>query len=236
MNTHSNRTNFRLACALLLSLLIHINFLFWVTSYKLSSVNILLDSTRFAFIAKIQTVRNAVYQESVADDGHSSLVAESITHNMSHDESLLFNPAQKSVQKSSIVNHTKESQIIVPVEAPIDSNKIMLPRASSYLESARLDQPPMPLNIIEPEYPDSVGMQQGSVELRILINEHGLVDDVSVVRSFPPQLFDRSAIMAFSKAIFAPGKYLGIPVKSQISVEIEFTPYNRGGNVSDRGY
>jgi periplasmic protein TonB len=41
---------------------------------------------------------------------------------------------------------------------------------------------------------------------------------------------------AFGKALFSPGKILGVAVKSQITVEVEFMPINRGATVSGRTY
>lgn len=95
-----------------------------------------------------------------------------------------------------------------------------------------LDPPPRPLHDIEPEYPTQRGLREGVVVLRLLINEKGLVDDVTVIRSLPPGMFDTSAITAFGNARFSPGMFLGLPVKSQMTVEVEFMPTNRGPAVS----
>ena len=111
-----------------------------------------------------------------------------------------------------------------------------LPPAPDYLFAAKLDPAPEPLGDIEPEYPEEGASRSGSVVLRILIGEKGQVDNVAVVRSSPPGVFDQSAVLAFSKARFSPGKVLGIAVKSQITIEVQFTPLNRGAKVSGRAY
>lgn len=108
--------------------------------------------------------------------------------------------------------------------------------APNYMDSGKLDPPPLPLHDIEPEYPASLGLQEGVVVLRLLINEQGDVDNVAVVRAFPPELFNASAIAAFGSAKFSPGRWLGMPVKSQVTVEVQFTPLNRGSDVSGRSY
>ena len=72
--------------------------------------------------------------------------------------------------------------------------------------------------------------------LRILVGRDGAVDEVAVVRSAPPELFDRAAATAFARARFSPGMLLGLPVKSQLTIELRFTPVNRGGNVSPQTY
>jgi protein TonB len=111
-----------------------------------------------------------------------------------------------------------------------------LPPAPDYLAVARLDPGPTPLGEIQPTYPERAGQQQGSVVLRLLINERGVVDNVAVVRSAPAGYFEEAALEAFGKALFSPGKLLGVPVKSQITIEVEFMPINRGAAVSGRTY
>ena len=111
-----------------------------------------------------------------------------------------------------------------------------LPPAPSYVKSSELDPPPAPLNEITPEYPDAAGIREGFVVLRILINEQGRIDNLAIVRSFPKGVFDSSARTAFGSATFSPGMRFGIPVKSQLTIEVHFTPESRGGDVSGRGY
>lgn len=99
-----------------------------------------------------------------------------------------------------------------------------------------LDPGPVPLADIDPVYPEAAGKRQGIVRLTLLINEEGIVDEAIVVYSRPAAMFDEAAVTAFSQARFTPGKFLGIPVKSRLTVEVEFTPINRGGAVTGRGY
>jgi len=107
---------------------------------------------------------------------------------------------------------------------------------TAYLSGARMDPGPRPLDDIEPLYPPEAGLQEGVVVLQIFINEGGTVDEVKMLRSSPKGLFEHSAIGAFAAAKFSPGMVLGIPVKSQITIEVQFTPFNRGGTVSGRSY
>ena len=116
-----------------------------------------------------------------------------------------------------------------PSESTLQSG---LPPAPGYREAKGLNPPPRPLQAIEPVYPESAGLQEGSVVLRLLISSSGDVDEVAVVRASPAGLFEESALQAFARAKFAPGYFLGIPVKSQIFIEVGYTPINRGGAVS----
>ena len=110
-----------------------------------------------------------------------------------------------------------------------------LPAAPDYFAGGTLDPGPRPLQDVDPAYPEEAKQQEGSVVLRLLISESGLVDNVAVVRAYPAGLFEQSALEAFSKAKFSPGKMLGVAVKSQITIEVMFTPINRG-KVSGRSY
>lgn len=101
-----------------------------------------------------------------------------------------------------------------------------------YRAAADLDPPPRPLEEIQPEYPAAAGLQQGTVVLRLLINSSGEVDDVTVVDASPKGLFEASAIAAFGAAKFSPGRFLGVPVASQMTIAVDYTPTNRGGAVS----
>jgi protein TonB len=111
-----------------------------------------------------------------------------------------------------------------------------LAAAPDYAFGARLDPGPRPLGDIEPDYPDPIFLRQGVVVLRVLVSETGHVDNVAVVRAEPRGVFEQAAIEAFSKARFSPGLAAGTPVKSQITVEVQFVPINRGGRVSGKTY
>jgi protein TonB len=110
-----------------------------------------------------------------------------------------------------------------------------LAAAPDYALGATLNPGPRPLDEIEPDYPD-VHLREGVVVLRLLIGATGHVDDVAVVRSAPEGVFEQAALDAFGKARFAPGLAGGTPVKSQITVEVQFMPINRGARISGRTY
>jgi TonB family protein len=124
----------------------------------------------------------------------------------------------------------------VPVVAAVAAADTALAPAPDYLFGAPLDPGPRPLGDIEPEYPESANLQEGTVVLRLLISETGIVDDVAVVRADPKGVFDDAALEAFRKARFSPGMVLSTPVKSQITVEVHFLPINRGARISGRTY
>jgi protein TonB len=146
-------------------------------------------------------------------------------------------PASTQAERSAPAPHRAAS---VADRAPGDPAPAMasaaLPAAPDYLSGPGLDPGPRPLGEIEPEYPESAHLQEGMVVLRILISETGKVDDVAVVRAEPKGVFDAAALEAFRAAHFSPGMLLGVPVKSQITVQVDFVPINRGARISGRMY
>lgn len=122
-----------------------------------------------------------------------------------------------------------------PVASAVATRARGLPPAPDYLAAGQLDPGPTLLSEIEPEYPEAAGSLRGAVILRLLISDQGVVDDVSVVRAAPEGVFDAAAVAAFRAAIFSPGRVLGVPVKSQVTIEVAFTPLQRG-DVSTRKY
>lgn len=142
---------------------------------------------------------------------------------------------RRSVKEMAPLSPNREEK---PLSRPnlLEPASINATRPASDYRAVGLDPPPRPLSDIEPEYPLTQGLREGVVVLRLLINEKGIVDEAIVVRSFPPGVFDSSAVVAFGSAKFSPGMFLGLPVKSQLTVEVEFMPTNRGAAVSGRGY
>lgn len=124
---------------------------------------------------------------------------------------------------------------IPDIPPPIPPASTEASRFSEY-RAVGLNPPPRPLHDIDPEFPSDAGLREGLVAIRLLIDEKGIVDDVVVIRSSPRGVFEDSAIQAFRSARFSPGMFLGIPVKSQLVVEVEFMPTNRGASVSGRSY
>jgi protein TonB len=105
-----------------------------------------------------------------------------------------------------------------------------------YHQPGELDPPPRPLQDIEPVYPPEAGFQPGTVVLRLFIDETGTVDRVDVLQATPAGMFENAARTAFAAARFSPGLLAGIAVKCQLTIEVEFTPINRGSAVSGRTY
>lgn len=173
------------------------------------------DSKRFAI------------EEKLAQINETPAIAIAIANkNMQPflDQPLSLAPVNINRSVTNIANNRTQS-----------NDRNLLPPAPDYRSSIGLDPPPRPLQDIQPEYPEDGDLQVGTVVLRLLISDQGLLDDVAVVRSSPAGIFENAAVAAFRAAKFSPGKLLGTPVKSQMTVEIEFTPIH-GAAAAGRGY
>ena len=65
----------------------------------------------------------------------------------------------------------------------------------------------------------------GRVVVRILINEHGAVDETSVLEATPSGIFEEAALAATQALQFRPAQKHGRNVKSQKTIEVTFDPY-----------
>jgi protein TonB len=106
----------------------------------------------------------------------------------------------------------------------------------TYHGSLGLNPPPRPLTDIEQVVPEAAGLRGGTVVLRLFINEQGGVDKVEVLRSTPPGLFDATALEAASRARFSPGFLGGVPVKSQVTFEVNYKALGSGNEAGARTY
>jgi protein TonB len=61
--------------------------------------------------------------------------------------------------------------------------------------------------------------------LRIFINDQGTIDDVSVLESTPPGVFEEAALTATLALQFKPAIRNGRSVKSYKTIEVVFDPY-----------
>jgi protein TonB len=83
---------------------------------------------------------------------------------------------------------------------------------------ARVVTPP------RPSYPPNAvrNRQNGWVEVEFTVTEGGSVQNVRVISSDPPRVFDREAIRAVQQATFEAKLERGQPVSSTLRRRIEF--------------
>jgi TonB family protein len=84
---------------------------------------------------------------------------------------------------------------------------------------------PKPLYIPWPKYPAGIKqLPPGRVELTLLINEKGEVDDVKITRSLPLEELNRIAVEAARRIRFTPGSEGGVRKPMWIRLAIGFQP------------
>lgn len=94
--------------------------------------------------------------------------------------------------------------------------------ASRYYRTRELDVVPGIMTRTHPEFPDMARVS-GKVLIRLFIDERGTVEHVAILRAEPPNIFEASARRAFLAARFTPGMKAGVPVKSQLTLQVDYT-------------
>lgn len=96
-----------------------------------------------------------------------------------------------------------------------------------YYTSREVDVRAEPVNDVQLVYPRLAYQNRvkGRVILRILINERGGIDQVSVLESEPRGTFEEAALTATWALQFSPAKKHGRSVKSRKDIEVTFDPY-----------
>ena len=121
----------------------------------------------------------------------------------------------------------------VPQEAPASASaapptpfELGLP-LDKYYTARELDVRAEQTNEVHLVYPERAYVMRvsGKVLLRILINEHGAIDNVAIVQAAPPGAFEEAALTATRALQFKPAIKNGRNVKSQKTIEVVFDPY-----------
>ena len=92
-----------------------------------------------------------------------------------------------------------------------------------YYRPDELDKRPEITKQIEPEFPLTVNPGvRGSVIAKLFIGDNGVVEQVAILSSQPYGFFETAVIQAFDGARYTPGMRGGKPVRSQLTLAIEF--------------
>lgn len=110
-----------------------------------------------------------------------------------------------------------------PADAP-DLPSVAVMVDSTWYEARQLDAQPRAMARIEPAYPEAARRQgiEGTVKLRLRIDEFGVVREVEVEEGEPPGVFDASALEAFSQGRFVPARKDGRPVRALIYIRVRY--------------
>lgn len=104
-----------------------------------------------------------------------------------------------------------------PPEIPVPSPQVQ------YFESKELTRQAKPRGSVAFDTPDYAIMPEaGKVQIRMLINKFGIVDEAIIESSTLPEIFSEAVKRAFSRVKFDPGEIDGEAVPSQFQVEINY--------------
>lgn len=109
------------------------------------------------------------------------------------------------------------------VEAPaLPSLPVMVD--TTWYEARQLDSQPRATAPIQPRYPPAAQKRgtEGSVKLRLRVDEYGVVQEAEVEEGDPPGVFDESALAAFKAGRFVPARKDGRPVRAQIYIRVRY--------------
>jgi protein TonB len=113
-----------------------------------------------------------------------------------------------------------------PEPAPSPSPGVELPfiRDPTYYSAKQLDVYPEPLAPIRLDYPESAANARidGRLTVQLLIDEFGIVNDVSVVDAKPEGYFEEATLTVFRGARFSPAQRQGHPVKSRVVLQVKY--------------
>jgi protein TonB len=98
------------------------------------------------------------------------------------------------------------------------------PVTDAVMSAASVDEPPQPLSQVPPRWPEAARRRglSGSVTLSLLIGVDGAIQEVSVLESQPPGVFDAAATEAVRQWRFSPGQYEGRPVSVRVTQPVVF--------------
>ena len=108
--------------------------------------------------------------------------------------------------------------------SPSGGVEVPLIRDPVYYPARQLDVYPQPVVMIQPKCPDNAIAQRvnGRVQLLLLIDEFGVVNDASVADAQPAGYFEEPALLAFRAARFVPAQKQGNHVKSRVVLRVNF--------------
>lgn len=124
-----------------------------------------------------------------------------------------------------------------PAEASASLPSIDVPLIEdpTFYPALEVDIHPAALQAVQPVYPDEAAKANvvGSVILVLLLDEGGMVKDVSVEEATPPGYFEASAMAAFRHARFTPAQRGGKVVKSRMRIKVSYELTEKGQNKLD---
>jgi len=158
-----------------------------------------------------------------ADTADGNAAAPEVTPVPEKAVSPLTEPPEKPVQPRERPEPAAKPAAATP-PSPATGIEVPLIRDPTYYPARQLDVYPQPVVMIQPKCPDGAIAQRinGRVQLLLLIDEFGVVNDTSIVDAQPAGVFDDVTVQAFRVARFVPAQKQGHNVKSRVVLRVNF--------------
>jgi periplasmic protein TonB len=147
-------------------------------------------------------------------------------------------PAREYVKPKPSVTKVEPKRESKPVAtelpaSPSDDTGLRLTPDATYYPAKQLDVYPQPLTPIKLNYPDTAAAERidGRLLLLLLIDEFGVVNEVSVVEAQPEGHFEEAALPVFRATRFLPAQKQGRPVKSRVLLQVNYIYGDSEGTV-----
>ncbi|MGQ0750850.1 MAG: TonB family protein [Betaproteobacteria bacterium] len=147
-------------------------------------------------------------------------------------------PAEVPAEVASVAPSSEQKPVHEPTPAnpPPEQNAVASAPSSllqldwpldKYYTARELDVRAEQMNEVDLVYPKRAyeNRTKGKVVLRLYINEHGGIDNVNMLESAPPGIFEEAALTATLALQFKPAIKARRNVKSIKTIEIVFNPY-----------
>ncbi len=111
-----------------------------------------------------------------------------------------------------------------PASSPASGVELPLIRDPVYYPARQLDVYPQPVVMIQPKCPEQAVAERinGRVQLLLLIDEFGVVNEASIVEAQPEGMFEDATLQGFRAARFLPAQKQGNKVKSRVILRVNF--------------
>ena len=161
--------------------------------------------------------------EPAANEDASAVAA--VEANTANDAaSPLAENAKAAVEPKRPETRPAEKTAAPPMPSPGAGIEVPVIRDPTYYPARQLDVYPQPVAMIQPKCPEPAVAQRinGRVQLLVLIDEFGVVNEASVTEAQPPGMFDDAAVQSFRAARFVPAQKQGNHVKSRVLLRVNF--------------
>jgi TonB family protein len=134
--------------------------------------------------------------------------------------------AVSSGRTSSAMPASSEPSVVPAPPPAAHTASTSATRRPSSGEPPPVIQEPKVIRRVVPDYPSAAKRDgiAGSVDLEVTVSSRGIVEDVTVIRATPPDMFEKSAVAAVRKWKYDPRFVDGLPSEAHVKVHLDFGP------------